>query len=174
VATIVRTSMVQLLPNVQAQLMSSLGWGIERVILSTQGSDEDDETHYQAEQVIFLADAGGNPDLNTVQSMGRFWTVEVARLEVRLWTRTALDNSSSYQQGLVNPQLGHEVYVLAIQNALTLYEPSDSAGNWLAIGPIFPAGRQGPYRRQKVDKDWSKSVLFWTVKYALDIADPCR
>ncbi len=173
-ATLVRSSMVDILPAIQAQLMASLGWGIERVILGTDGTEEDEETHYQAEQVCFVSDAGGTPDLNSIQSMGRFWSVEVSRVEVRLWTRTALDNSSSYQQGLLNPQLGHEVYVKAVQNALMLFAPSDSSGNWLVTEEMRPSGRQGPYRRTKVDKDWSKSILSWTVKHPLDITDPCR
>lgn len=153
-----------LLLSIQTQLMAVLGWEVERVIIDTE-NDEDDETKYQAEQIVFIRRASSALDVGWVGA-GRVWAPERAMIACTLWTRCALDESPGFASGLTDPLLGHEVYAAQIRDALYAFQPVDSSGNWLVQEPLAPASGIGPKRRKKLDTTWTRSVISVSMIYA--------
>lgn len=164
-ATVLRSSLDVLLLNLQARLSTVLGWPLERVVIDTEGDEQDDETHYQAEQVVFLRTGGSSP-VPGFEGMGRVWAPERVRCSCVLWTRLGLDEVPGYAIGLTDPASGHEVAALAVRNALTAWQPTDADGNWLVQEPIERTSTTGPRRRKRKDGTWAKSSVEFAMTYA--------
>lgn len=160
----IRSTIPALLLNLQAVLMADLGLGQERVIIDTE-NDETDDTHYQAEQVVFIRKGSQTPERGHV-GLGRVWAAERVRMAFTLYTRCALDDPPGFQVGLTDPILGHEVWTFRMRDVLSSWQPTDAAGNWLVQEPLIPAGGTGPTSRMKADWTWARSTLWYIMIYA--------
>jgi hypothetical protein len=164
-ATVIQSSLAQILPLVQQQLMSVTGWPIERVILDTRKDAEDEEEYFEAEQLVFIREESNTPT-GAYVGMGTIWATENIRLVCAIWTRTALDELPGFREGLVDPILGHKEATLLIQQGLYGFIPVDTDDNWLVQNEIQPAIGSGPYRQKKKNADWARSTIVGTLTYA--------
>jgi hypothetical protein len=170
-ATVLTSSLFVLMPLIQQQLMSILGFDESRVILDTEKDAEEYDEKFQAEQVVILREESPTPT-GAFKGIGRIWPTEDVRVVCCLWTRCALDNPPGFQSGLTDPNLGHEVWRLAVQNALYGFIPTDDNGNWLVQQPIQPAPGLAPKRRFRKRDDeerpweWVRSEIVGTMTYA--------
>jgi hypothetical protein len=155
-ATVLQSPLDAVRLSLQARIMAVLGLGSECVILDTSGDAQDDDVHYQAEQVVFIRFEGYSP-VPGFDGAGRNWAPERHRVTCTLWTRTALDEPPGFASGLTDPILGHDRWGNLLKDAMLAFQPIDSGNNWLVQDPVYPAGGQGPSRKTRVDKSWAWS-----------------
>lgn len=166
-ASVIRSTLPTLLLNLQAQIMAVLGLQEARVYIDTEG-EEFDDTHYQAEQVVFIRKMSHTPEPGFV-GLGRVWAAERVRIAVTVYTRVALDAQPAYTIGMTDDTLGHETWMEAIRNALIAWQPLDVDNNWLVQEPLIPAGGDGPRRKRVLDISWAKSTLWFIMIFAPDV-----
>lgn len=171
-ATVLRVGLDTALLAVRAQLMASLGFPAERVLVCDPRALGVEHPH--GDSYLWLWVNMQVPDRPRFEGAGRYDRRAVVRLEVGVRTRTALDESTSALAWATHPTLGHCALWLAVCNALDAFQPNDAAdptgasGNWLVTQPLVPAPGGRP-TLAKEEKEWGETVLGYDMTIALNL-----
>lgn len=164
-ATVIRTRLSALLPLLQQQVMSVLGFPAERVIILSR---EQQPYHAQADQYVRIRPRSQMTEDSIVVGAGRFDTRARRKINVTLFTRLSLDEADRDAIWLDDPTLGHLAKEHLLFDAVATWHPLDGAGNWLLAG----TAKLGPVSepsKERAEPEWGKSELDVDLTYVLDL-----
>lgn len=154
------SSLADILPKIQDELVLRLGIPSERVIF-------DDPSMIifpqQSDQVIVIWPDVESCNLKDTLGTGRLQTREIVSLEIAVFTKKMTDSPNSKQSWLMDHlKLRH-----AVLDAMVCFQPSDPAGNWLISRPILPRRDSSPEKMMKRDPGWGQSRMIFEIEYTL-------
>lgn len=172
-ATVAATNLDVILLAIQARLMATLDWPVERVIIDARSDNDHDRvapTH--GHQYIRLGVKARNLDAASVEGRGRIYPRCDATVSVVLRTRCDLDPAVSDEIALTDPgtvtvpQRGHLPFEHDILDALATFQPVDEDDNWLCCEPLKVRNGSAP---AKPPKGWAQSAWDVSVAFLLDL-----
>lgn len=150
---------------IQAQVMSSLSFPLERVILWAR---EEESWHPQGDQIVRIRPRQQLPTPSVVGA-GRYGPRVTRTINVCLWSRYNVDQWDNDQSWLTDPTNGFLAFELAVMNALFNFHAADPNGSGMLFEPLKPETASQP-SKSRAEPDWGKSEVDFGVTYVLNLA----
>ncbi len=157
-----------IIPFLQRRLREVTGFPEERVLVDVDGTDED-VLRGQADQIICIIPGDQALADAEVSGGGRYYERVLRTLDVKIWTRLALDEISQGFQLLCDPDLGHFALELKIYDALAGFLVYDDDEN-LLTDHLKVRNASRPKRSPK-ERDWVSSIVYCEIGFEVNV-DP--
>jgi hypothetical protein len=165
----IATSLATILPYVQAQLASVTGVPLTNVMLARAGRHR---PHFSGLQDIIIQPLPPAPESGFELGSGRVAAVFNRVLAVTGRTGMSVDMSDRDDYWLLaaGGQLALEE---AILNALHIWVPVDTNGNWLTQSPLQWVPSDLPKKDTELpdSQDWGESTMHFSLQYQLAVTD---
>lgn len=162
--SVVRSKLSTILLAIQARVMLKMAWPEERVGISKRVPIKP-----QAEQFVQIWPSSQTTHEPVRKGAGRIDTRVTRRVQVRLYTRLAVDTAGDDTHWLTDPlPLGHLDTEHALIDALELFAPEDAAGNWLLYEPMRLQPASEP-EKDDAEPEWGSSLMEYDVSFVLDL-----
>ena len=156
------TSLLTILPAIQAQVVAVTGLPLEKVNLSLK--DVQPKYRGDSDCYIRLLDATADPGFE--HGSGRTCLIISRPMVVTLRTRLQVDTSDVQTQWFLDQINGHLIKEEALFNGLCNFVPLDVSGNWLLSEVLHPIQTPPEIAVEKpTGKGWGQSHLTFLLKY---------
>lgn len=162
----IATSLRTILPSVTANLAARTGVAEGDILLLAR----EDTPHFHAAADLLLRVGPPQPDEGFSLGAGRHAVVLRRQLQVTPRVRLALDVSDRDDQALLGEQ-GLLSLEEAVVNALHIWTPEDTDGNWLTVEPLHWSPGGPPVHETPVSQSWLHTDLVFVLRYQLAVSD---
>ncbi len=166
---LVPTNLGAILLAIQAQVMASMSFPQERVILWAR---EEESWHPQGDQVVRIRPRMQLPEGTLIGSgrVGQTLWRTTRTINVCLWCRWNVDQFDNDQTWLTDTTNGFCAMETALVNALFNFHGTDSGGG---SGILFEPLKMGPVAspsKPRTEPDWGKSEADFECTYLMSLA----